>query len=197
MRHPRETIWTPEHFIGGHPAVDFTNTVFTRYMPSDDNDLLNSPRDIGNWFQVAGLATSQQAQAISGITDPAFLESIRDLRDASFSVFHALASADRPEPAAMGLLFDRAGNGFSSHRIAPGDTSLTSEIARFDDSESITAFLAAISVEASIVLPRQRLRSCPRCGWLFLDTSRGGRRRWCSMETCGNREKASRHRTRH
>ncbi|TIU06903.1 MAG: CGNR zinc finger domain-containing protein, partial [Mesorhizobium sp.] len=36
--------------------------------------------------------------------------------------------------------------------------------------------------------------SCPRCGWLFLDTSRGGKRRWCSMRTCGNREKVSRHR---
>ncbi|MCA9894213.1 MAG: CGNR zinc finger domain-containing protein [Anaerolineae bacterium] len=31
------------------------------------------------------------------------------------------------------------------------------------------------------------------CGWLFLDTSRSGKRRWCSMETCGNRAKAKRH----
>ena len=30
------------------------------------------------------------------------------------------------------------------------------------------------------------------CGWLFLDTSRSGRRRWCSMQSCGNRAKARR-----
>jgi predicted RNA-binding Zn ribbon-like protein len=40
---------------------------------------------------------------------------------------------------------------------------------------------------------RSSVRACPgrRCGWLFLDPS--GRRRWCSMATCGNREKQRRH----
>ena len=43
-----------------------------------------------------------------------------------------------------------------------------------------------------------RLRQCagPGCGWLFYDQSRGGRRRWCSMEDCGNRAKAQRHQAR-
>jgi len=31
------------------------------------------------------------------------------------------------------------------------------------------------------------------CGWMFLDTSRGHTRRWCSMKDCGNRAKARRH----
>jgi predicted RNA-binding Zn ribbon-like protein len=31
------------------------------------------------------------------------------------------------------------------------------------------------------------------CGWLFLDESRAGTRRWCSMGECGNRAKAHRH----
>ena len=33
----------------------------------------------------------------------------------------------------------------------------------------------------------------PECGWLFLDDSRAGKRRWCSMQSCGNRAKAKRH----
>lgn len=42
------------------------------------------------------------------------------------------------------------------------------------------------------------LRICAHdgCRWVFRDTSRTGRRRWCSMETCGNRAKAARHRAR-
>ena len=38
-----------------------------------------------------------------------------------------------------------------------------------------------------------RVRRCanPECGWLFLDDSRAGKRRWCSMQSCGNRAKAS------
>ncbi len=40
-----------------------------------------------------------------------------------------------------------------------------------------------------------RVRRCanPECGWLFLDDSRAGKRRWCSMSACGNRAKARRH----
>jgi predicted RNA-binding Zn ribbon-like protein len=44
--------------------------------------------------------------------------------------------------------------------------------------------------------PLERVRECPgddTCGWLFLDTSRNGSRRWCDMRTCGNRAKARRH----
>jgi predicted RNA-binding Zn ribbon-like protein len=46
------------------------------------------------------------------------------------------------------------------------------------------------------VVRADRLRPCasPRCGAWFVDTSKGGRRRWCSMARCGNREKAATHR---
>jgi predicted RNA-binding Zn ribbon-like protein len=44
----------------------------------------------------------------------------------------------------------------------------------------------------------ERLRVCANedCRWIFNDTSRSGRRRWCDMSTCGNRAKAARHRAR-
>jgi predicted RNA-binding Zn ribbon-like protein len=45
-----------------------------------------------------------------------------------------------------------------------------------------------------------RVRLCADdrgCGYLFVDTSRNRSRRWCSMESCGNRAKARRHYERH
>jgi predicted RNA-binding Zn ribbon-like protein len=44
-----------------------------------------------------------------------------------------------------------------------------------------------------------RLRVCANdsCAWTFFDSSRTGRRKWCDMNTCGNRAKAARHRERH
>jgi predicted RNA-binding Zn ribbon-like protein len=55
--------------------------------------------------------------------------------------------------------------------------------------------LAAARAAAEFLLGERRsnVRACPgrRCGWLFLDPS--GRRRWCSMATCGNRAKQRRH----
>jgi predicted RNA-binding Zn ribbon-like protein len=43
-----------------------------------------------------------------------------------------------------------------------------------------------------------RLRICenPQCHWVFKDTSRTGKRKWCSMRSCGNRAKVARHRAR-
>ena len=43
-----------------------------------------------------------------------------------------------------------------------------------------------------------RLRICenPQCTWVFKDTSRTGKRKWCSMRSCGNRAKVARHRAR-
>lgn len=59
----------------------------------------------------------------------------------------------------------------------------------------------AVAIEAlvnAVELRRDqpgRVRSCAHddCVLWFLDTSKSGRRRWCSMETCGNRAKAKRH----
>ncbi|WP_443691321.1 CGNR zinc finger domain-containing protein [Pseudomonas sp.] len=38
-----------------------------------------------------------------------------------------------------------------------------------------------------------KIKQCEGCTWLFIDTSKNHRRRWCSMATCGNRAKAQRH----
>ncbi len=46
---------------------------------------------------------------------------------------------------------------------------------------------------------RKRIRACahPDCILYFLDATRSGTRRWCDMQTCGNRAKAKRHYNRH
>ena len=57
---------------------------------------------------------------------------------------------------------------------------------------------AAWAASELLVSPAHaRVRACPGggCGWLFLD--RTGRRRWCTMATCGNRSKAKRFAARH
>lgn len=191
------TIWTQGHFIGGHPALDLTNAVFTRHLPGDDNELLKTSKDVANWLRCAGLATEAQAAAISGISASVLMKNIRDVREASFSLFDALAERNPPPADALGLLFDRAAQGLSTGQLALATVDASPRIARAENPEAVVGFLAALAIEAYFTLPRERLRACPRCGWLFIDTSRGGKRRWCSMQTCGNREKASRHHQRH
>lgn len=70
------------------------------------------------------------------------------------------------------------------------------------DAPDCTALLAVVARDAVELLTdpqdRSRLRRCEgdNCFRLYLDTSRGRRRRWCSSEVCGNRERVARHRRR-
>jgi predicted RNA-binding Zn ribbon-like protein len=57
--------------------------------------------------------------------------------------------------------------------------------------------LIAMSALSVIADAREfdRVKLCPgnHCGWMFLDETKNGRRKWCLMEVCGNRAKANRH----
>ena len=189
-----ETKWVPEHFIGGHPALDLANAVFNRRVPEPDNELLKSARDIGNWFKAAGLAGAREAAAVAGIAGEPFVEGIHAVREASAQIFGSIAANKAPATEALGFLFMSAASGLAGGAVGLNGTRPDLALARWRDPDAVTAVMAMLSIEGFFTLPRERLRSCPRCDWLFLDTSRGGKRRWCSMRVCGNREKVSRHR---
>jgi predicted RNA-binding Zn ribbon-like protein len=70
---------------------------------------------------------------------------------------------------------------------------------RVEPGTSPLSLLGSVALEAAQLLTTvtpSRLRVCasPDCGTWFVDTSKGGRRRWCSMSGCGNRAKAAAHR---
>ncbi|TJX13913.1 MAG: hypothetical protein E5W21_36210, partial [Mesorhizobium sp.] len=86
------TEWVPEHFIGGHSALDLSNAVFDRRVPAPDNELFKSTQDVANWFMASGLADHHQAQAVSEIEDGRFVERVREVREASFQIFEPIAA---------------------------------------------------------------------------------------------------------
>lgn len=184
----------PEHFVGGHPALDLANAVFDRKVPVADNELLKSARDIGSWFEASGLADAREARAVARIPDEPFVERIHAVREASAELFGSIAG-NRPPPAeALRFLFECTATGLAGGALGLDNGRPKLPAARWRDPDAVAGVLAMLAIEGFFSLPRDRLRSCPRCGWLFLDTSRGGKRRWCNMRVCGNREKASRHR---
>ena len=188
------TAWVPEHFIGGHSALDLSNAVYDRRAPPPDNELFRSPRDVGTWLLAAGLADERGAGAVAEIRDRHFLSGVREIRESSYEVFDSIASDVETPSQPLGLLFSRAACGLGAQPVGWNGTRPDLTFNQWRDPALVTAFLAHLSIEAFFALPRTRLHACPRCGWLFIDTSRGGKRRWCNMRICGNREKISRHR---
>ena len=75
-------------------------------------------------------------------------------------------------------------------------------VRQLDGPPECDALLAVIARDVVELLTdpvaRASLRECEgdNCPIVYLDTSRGRRRRWCSSEVCGNRERVARHRRR-
>lgn len=129
----------------------------------------------------------------------AVFDEIIEIRELVHRMLHALASATTSghddlrrfnralDDAAPRALLDRAEAGFGW---------------RIDLKPNAAAILAPVLWSATDILvgpASARLRACAndRCLWLFLDDSKNGTRRWCSMQSCGNRAKAHRHYLRH
>jgi predicted RNA-binding Zn ribbon-like protein len=186
------TPWQEAHFVGGHPVLDLTNTVFNRAHPAEDNELLTSPTAVLTWCESAGLF--EDAPTPSDVDAAGLVTQVRSVREDAWAVFDAVARGKAVPGPAVGALLERGGAGLSARHLRDLDARLEHLSADWAAPGAIPAALALLSVHALFTLPAERVRACGRCGWLFLDSSRGGRRRWCSMSTCGNREKASRHR---
>jgi len=102
-------------------------------------------------------------------------------------------TADRAIPAIAAIP--------SSARAASGETARRFRPARGDRIEKIDDALARLADPLVGELTDghpERIKSCASdtCDWIFYDSSRTSRRRWCDMATCGNRAKAARHRAR-
>ena len=124
----------------------------------------------------------------------AFTEAIA-LRETLYSLFAAIADDAGPPANQLAAL---------NHvlKATPARTDLRPADAgcawHFHAAASGPALLAPVLWSAGDLLTgprRSRVRSCAneKCRWLFLDDSKSGNRRWCSMSACGNRAKAHRH----
>jgi predicted RNA-binding Zn ribbon-like protein len=180
--------WT---WFGGRPALDLVNT--RRERLRRDIETLIVPTDLGGWLVEAGLAPR-------GIeSGRGELDAGRRLRDAIDSCVEALL-AGTPAPAQAVAKIDR----WLDHAqvgarlaVASGRPAL---VERHPD-DPVGHALGLVALDAAHLLgtdERERVRICESeiCGLRFYDHSPGGRRRWCSMERCGNVAKARRHRAR-
>lgn len=201
--------WVDAHFVGGHPILDFANTVVDRVRPAVDNELLRTPADVLTWCAAVSLFTSDSALSESALSDSAlselsvfseraeseFVSDVREVRECAWAVFDAITRDEELPARSWGELLERAGVG-ARDGISYDGTGAGAVVRNGTKPGAIAAALSMVAVEARFTLPKERIRACGRCGWLFVDSSRGGRRRWCSMSACGNREKVSRHRQR-
>ena len=151
----------------------------------EDQDVLLEPSSLERWGERLGVAGRPGG--------PEELKLARDLRGALHGIFSALARGDEPDQFSLARLrfaYAQAVAAGSIRRQQDGGFGLEWS----QDETRRVRFAVAADAVALLADPGRlaRLHRCPArdCGWLFLDKS--GRRRWCSMDTCGSREKMRR-----
>lgn len=188
-------------FSGGHLALDFANTVSNRPTP-DRVDKIHSFPDLVSWGAEAGLLSRREGEGLRRLALEApgrgkstLLEAI-EFREALFAIFSAIAT-EREVPAnALSLLNIYLETAAHYAHLIHTDRGFRWEWISTEkrlDSVLFPIARAAAELLTSENLERLRICASDECEWLFLDATKNGRRRWCDMKTCGNRDKARRY----
>ncbi|MEU6775772.1 ABATE domain-containing protein [Streptomyces sp. NPDC046759] len=133
--------------------------------------------------------------------DASWLVGFRELRAHLGQLVRGGRATDTPSYArALGRVNEVARSAPPALRAVRGDGGcLVRELAGPATGAGLLALVARDAVELlTDPVARAALRECEgdNCPLVYLDTSRGRRRRWCSSEVCGNRERVARHRRR-
>lgn len=184
-------------------CLEFANTA--NWHASDQPvEELNSYADLVAWARRVGLLAEAEARiqleqaARRPAEAAARLERVIELREAIYHIFSAVAG-DRPvETADISLLNQWFMHAQERLRVVATDDGFTWQWG--DQGTPLGQMLGPVIQSAAELLVSPdlaRVKECADdrgCGWLFVDTSRNQSRRWCSMESCGNRAKVRRHR---
>jgi predicted RNA-binding Zn ribbon-like protein len=191
----------PFDWSGGHPALDFVNTLDKRPSGTPVENLA-AYGDLVRFAALAGLietSASDRLRSLEGPNCSRIARRARELREhfcAILAAAHraktvpkasldAIASDVRRAHAARALVATAASNAVRHSWISPS-------------SPEIPLHACALAIESLLVTAdRSRIRKCSAsdCDVYFIDTSKAHRRQWCSMQNCGNREKQRRWRS--
>jgi predicted RNA-binding Zn ribbon-like protein len=184
---------------GGDLSLDLANTKSRRPTAEPREDLRHYD-DLVAWGLQAHAIEASEAAALRAQASRrpragrAALERARELREAVFEVFSALAGGRKLPHDALDRVNAALPRALARLRLRSEEGGARWAWSGEADLDRVT--WPAVRAAALLLTSPDRalVRECGAsdCAWLFLDRSRNGTRRWCDMAVCGNREKARR-----
>jgi predicted RNA-binding Zn ribbon-like protein len=186
---------------GGHPALDFVNTLGgASFLPPDEwPEHLRRYRDLLTFGVRTGTISEETAAALDRIArkDPseadAALAAALELRSLIDHAFRPLAAGSPPGDNVLRALRNADGTALRRAALVPGDAGYRWSWGHSRELEAPLWPLAHGAVELLTSPDLEQVKLCKRCRWLFLDVSKNHSRRWCSMEGCGTDAKKERY----
>jgi predicted RNA-binding Zn ribbon-like protein len=190
--------------LEGRLCLGFVNTFHPRYGRRVQ-DALTGYADLVAWNRSASMLVDEQEQSLLRAASAHPAEALKvferavTLRETIYRVFSSVAAGNAPQEEDLSFLH-------GAHVEALGHASLFPTSREFSweweaeeargHREELQLLLWPVTLSAIELLTSTkewgRIKECPGCGWLFLDSSKTGNRRWCSMDACGSRDKMRR-----
>ena len=186
----------------GELSLDFANTL-DWHASDQPQENLNSYEDLINWGRAAGILQEEQAKQLAqvAVAHPsqagATLERARELREAIYRIFVNYIEAAGPSQNDLEILNSYLKRALPHLRLLSDSEGFS--LGWEENEQDLEQVLWPVVWSAVELLTSERVDRVGQCaddrgcGYLFYDTSRNRSRRWCSMESCGNRAKAMRH----
>nr|WSZ14859.1 CGNR zinc finger domain-containing protein [Streptomyces canus] len=173
----------PDFRLGTVLATSFTGTLSERHGNAVER--IPTPQRLVDWLALYGLAVDS--------CTPAQLDLARELRESIHAAATAAAIQDAPPASAVQVINDRSVQGRAAAVLTPeGERRWQlSSASRVEDALGVIA-ADAISIIAGERDGKLALCASPTCRAAFFDTSQSRTRKWCDMNTCGNRQKKAR-----
>ncbi|MEV0546880.1 CGNR zinc finger domain-containing protein [Nocardia salmonicida] len=173
----------PDFRLGSVLATSFTATLTERH--GDAVERIPTPQRLVDWLAVSGLA-------VDSCTAAQF-ELARTLRESIHAAATAAAIQDTPPVSAVRIINDRSIQGRAAAILTPE----SNREWRLSSASCVEDALGVIAADAISIIAGERdgrlaLCASPTCRAAFFDTSQSRTRKWCDMNTCGNRQKKAR-----
>ncbi|WP_415400864.1 CGNR zinc finger domain-containing protein [Tateyamaria sp. SN3-11] len=176
----------PFQFVANDLSLDLVNTRIN--AEAAIHDLIETPSQLAQWLQEVGLNCP-----VDTWTKVEFAK-LHQLRDALAQVSNAVIEHTEVNPDAIALINTHLLNHRSDLRLSKNTHGF--QVSKRDLPLSASALMGLIAFTAAEMFAStdsKRLKVCAHtdCVLVFKDISKSGKRRWCSMDTCGNRSKVA------
>jgi predicted RNA-binding Zn ribbon-like protein len=187
----------PLKYIAGNPALDLVNTVdWTREGPRAER--LPDYARLLDWGAGAGVLSAALAGRLrrAAVRRPAAaraaLAAAHRIRALLQRLLARRAAGEAPAPPDLAAFNTLLSGALGHLELAPSPSGVTlgwRGLGGTLASPLWPVIWSAARLLASEEAERIRVCAGPDCGWMYVDRSRNGLRRWCQMETCGTRAK--------
>ena len=181
--------------MAGDLALDFVNTRSGPTHGPVNTEYLSSYADFAAWSRRVGVPgpSAGPDETSSGPASIAAFARVLACRDDMYEIFLALADGAEPSDAALRRLHLAYVEALTHGQLASGAAGCAWT---WDPAGGLLAPLwpiVAAAVELLTHGPVDRIKSCGACRFLFIDHSKNGSRRWCTMDDCGKAAKIARY----